>query len=203
MSKSISRFSSKSKDDDGDLTSRVVVVFLILFISEKVCENHATLAGHSFAHEVATANAFGIMGSIDINCGNAQNGWDTDQFATDYYLTTQIMLVLLKYGLSPGGVNFDAKVRRESFEPVDLFHAHIGSMDAFAKGLRVAAAIEADNALSDPLTARYSSWDGELGKKIEAGETSLTELEAIMLEKGEAAANQSGRHSGASSLRKL
>ena len=76
---------------------------------------------------------------------------------------------------------------------IDLFHAHVGSMDAFAKGLRVAAAIQADNALSDPLTARYSSWDGELGKKIEAGESSLAELEAIMLGKGEAAANQSGR----------
>ena len=103
------------------------------------------------------------------------------------------MLVLLKYGLAPGGVNFDAKVRRESFEPVDLFHAHIGSMDAFAKGLRIAAAIQADDALSAPLAARYSSWDGELGKKIEAGDCSLAELEAIMLEKGEAAANESGR----------
>ena len=155
--------------------------------------NHATLAGHEMMHELEYAGMQGALGSIDANTGDLLLGWDTDQFATDYYLTTQIMLVLLKYGLSPGGVNFDAKVRRESFEPVDLFHAHIGSMDAFAKGLRVAAAIEADNALSGPLTARYSSWDGELGKKIEAGESSLAELEAIMLEKGEAAANQSGR----------
>ena len=155
--------------------------------------NHATLAGHEMMHELEYAGMQGALGGIDANTGDLLLGWDTDQFATDYYLTTQIMLVLLKYGLSPGGVNFDAKVRRESFEPVDLFHAHIGSMDAFAKGLRVAAAIEADNALSDPLTARYSSWDGDLGKKIEAGESSLAELEAIMLEKGEAAANQSGR----------
>jgi xylose isomerase len=155
--------------------------------------NHATLAGHEMMHELEYAGMQGALGSIDANTGDLLLGWDTDQFATDYYLTTQIMLVLLKYGLAPGGVNFDAKVRRESFEPVDLFHAHIGSMDAFAKGLRVAAAIEADNALSDPLSARYASWDGELGKKIEAGEASFAELESIMLEKGEAAANQSGR----------
>ena len=155
--------------------------------------NHATLAGHEMMHELEYAGMQGGLGSIDANTGDLLLGWDTDQFATDYYLTTQIMLVLLKYGLAPGGVNFDAKVRRESFEPIDLFYAHVGSMDAFAKGLRVAAAIQADNALSDPLAARYSSWDGELGKKIESGESSLAELEAIMLGKGEAAANQSGR----------
>ncbi len=155
--------------------------------------NHATLAGHEMMHELEYAGMQGALGSIDANTGDLLLGWDTDQFATDYYLTTQIMLVLLKYGLAPGGVNFDAKVRRESFEPVDLFHAHIGSMDAFAKGLRIAAAIQADDALSAPLAARYSSWDGELGKKIEAGDCSLAELEAIMLEKGEAAANESGR----------
>ncbi len=120
-------------------------------------------------------------------------GWDTDQFATNYYLTTQIMLVLLKYGLSPGGVNFDAKVRRESFEPIDLFHAHIGSMDAFARGLKVAAAIIEDGALASFVADRYQSWDGDLGKKIEAGNSSFAELEAVMLKKGEAAANTSGR----------
>jgi xylose isomerase len=103
------------------------------------------------------------------------------------------MLALLKYGLSPGGVNFDAKVRRESFEPVDLFYAHIGSMDAFARGLRVAAAIREEGALSSVVTERYKSWDEELGKKIEAGKSSFVELEKLMLEKGEAAANTSGR----------
>ena len=120
-------------------------------------------------------------------------GWDTDQFATNYYLSTQIMLSLLKYGLAPGGVNFDAKVRRESFEPVDLFYAHIGSMDAFARGLKVAAKIIEDGALSDVVAARYSSWDSDLGKKIEAGQTNFGELEKLMLEKGEAATNGSGR----------
>ena len=103
------------------------------------------------------------------------------------------MLALLKYGLSPGGVNFDTKVRRESFEPVDLFYAHIGSMDAFARGLRVAAAIREESALSSVVTERYKSWDGDLGKKIEAGACSFDELEKLMLEKGEAAANTSGR----------
>ena len=155
--------------------------------------NHATLAGHEMMHELEYAGIQGALGSIDANTGDLLLGWDTDQFATDYYLTTQIMLVLLKYGLSPGGVNFDAKVRRESFEPIDLFYAHIGSMDAFARGLRVAAAIRADNALSGPLEARYSSWDGDLGKKIEAGESSFAELESLILEQGDATPNQSGR----------
>ena len=103
------------------------------------------------------------------------------------------MLVLLKYGLGSGGVNFDAKVRRESFEPVDLFHAHVGGMDAFARGLKIAAQIRADGELDSFVKSRYSSWDGELGQKIESGQASLKELEAYMLEKGEADANQSGR----------
>ncbi len=103
------------------------------------------------------------------------------------------MLVLLKYGLAPGGINFDAKVRRESFEPIDLFHAHIGSMDAFAKGLKIAAAIRADRALDSLIADRYSSWDSDLGKQIEAGQSSLSDLEQLMLKKGEAAPNQSGR----------
>ena len=155
--------------------------------------NHATLAGHEMLHELEAAGSQGFLGSIDANTGDLLLGWDTDQFATNYYLTTQIMLALLKYGLSPGGVNFDAKVRRESFEPVDLFYAHIGSMDAFARGLRVAAAIREEGALSTVVSERYKSWDGDLGKKIEAGECSFAELEKLMLEKGEAAANTSGR----------
>src|SRR6476661_2498600 len=97
--------------------------------------NHATLAGHEMMHELEYAGMQGALGSIDANTGDLLLGWDTDQFPTNIYLTTQVMLVLLKYGLSPGGVNFDAKVRRESFEPIDLFHAHIGGMDAFARGL--------------------------------------------------------------------
>ena len=99
----------------------------------------------------------------------------------------------LALDLDGGGVNFDAKVRRESFEPIDLFYAHIGSMDAFARGLKVAASIIEDGALSNIVSQRYSSWDGELGQKIEAGKSTFAELEALMLQKGEAAANTSGR----------
>ena len=101
-----------------------------------------------------------MLGSIDANRGDLLLGWDTDQFPTDLYLTTQCMLVILgQGGLAPGGVNFDAKVRRESFEPVDLFHAHIGGMDAFAHGLKIAAKIRADGVLSEFVKERYASWD--------------------------------------------
>lgn len=155
--------------------------------------NHATLAGHSMMHELEYAGMQGALGSIDANTGDLLLGWDTDQFPTDYYLTTQTMLVLLKYGLAPGGVNFDAKVRRESFEPVDLFYAHIGGMDAFARGLKIAAAIRADKAIDSIVTDRYQSWDSELGQKIESGQVGLADLEALMLEKGETTGNQSGR----------
>ncbi len=155
--------------------------------------NHATLAGHSMMHELEYAGMQGALGSIDANTGDLLLGWDTDQFPTDYYLTTQTMLVLLKYGLAPGGVNFDAKVRRESFEPIDLFYAHIGGMDAFARGLKIAAAIRADKAIDSIVTDRYQSWDSELGQKIESGQVGLADLEALMLEKGETTGNQSGR----------
>jgi xylose isomerase len=156
--------------------------------------NHATLAGHTMMHEIDYAGAQGALGSIDANTGDMLLGWDTDQFATDYYLTTQTMYYILKHGgIGSGGVNFDAKVRRESFEPVDLFHAHVGSMDAFAKGLKIAAAIHADRALDDFIAGRYSSWDEGIGAKIEAGQVGLADLEAYMLEKGEVTPNVSGR----------
>ena len=117
--------------------------------------NHATLAGHSVEHELDYAGAQGYLGSVDANAGDLLLGWDTDQFPTDVYLTAKIMLVVLKYGgFTTGGLNFDAKVRRESFEPVDLFYAHIGGMDAFAKGLKIAAAILADGELARLLTNR-------------------------------------------------
>jgi xylose isomerase len=156
--------------------------------------NHATLAGHTMMHELAYASLQGALGSIDANTGDLLLGWDTDQFPTDIYLTTQCMLVILAQGgLAPGGVNFDAKVRRESFEPVDLFYAHIGGMDAFARGLKIAAAIRRDGALSDVVKKRYRSFDEGIGKQIEAGTTSFKELEKYMLDKGNAAPNESGR----------
>ncbi len=155
--------------------------------------NHATLAGHSMMHELEMAGIQGALGSIDANTGDLLLGWDTDQFPTDYYLTTQTMLVLLKYGLAPGGVNFDAKLRRESFEPNDLFYAHIGGMDAFAKGLKIAAAIRADGVLDEMLRNRYASWDTELGQQIEQGQIGFEQLSTLMLKKGDSAANDSGR----------
>jgi xylose isomerase len=144
-------------------------------------------------HEMEYAGMQGALGSIDANTGDLLLGWDTDQFPTNIYLTTQIMLVLLKYGLAPGGVNFDAKVRRESFEPVDLFHAHIGGMDAFARGLKIAAAIRADGELERFIQHRYRSFDSGIGASIESGQATLESLEAYMLEKGEIAPHESGR----------
>ena len=145
-------------------------------------------------HELEYASIQGVLGSIDANTGDLLLGWDTDQFPTDIYLTTQIMLVLMKQGgLHSGGTNFDAKVRRESIDPIDLFHAHIGGMDAFARGLKIAAAIRADGVLSDFVKQRYSSFESGVGRKIENGTTNFTELEAYIYEKGEAAANSSGR----------
>jgi xylose isomerase len=156
--------------------------------------NHATLAGHTIQHEMEVAGSAGALGSIDANTGDMLLGWDTDQFPTDIYLTTQCMYSVLKYGgFTTGGVNFDAKVRRESFEPIDLFYAHIGGMDAFARGLKIAAAMRADGKLEDLLRDRYSSWDSGLGAEIEAGKHGFASLEKIMLEKGDAAPNRSGR----------
>ncbi|MFO0964652.1 MAG: xylose isomerase [Gemmataceae bacterium] len=156
--------------------------------------NHATLAGHTMMHELTYASAAGLLGSIDANRGDLLLGWDTDQFPTDYYLTTQCMLVILEQGgLTPGGVNFDAKVRRESFEPTDLFHAHIGGMDAFAVGLKLAAAIRKEGVLKDFVKQRYASWDSGIGAQVEAGKAGFEELEKYMLEKGDAAPNASGR----------
>ncbi|QDU92688.1 xylose isomerase [Lignipirellula cremea] len=155
--------------------------------------NHATLAGHTMAHELEYAGMQGLLGSIDANTGDLMLGWDTDQFPTNVYLATEVMLSLLKYGLSPGGVNFDAKVRRESFEPIDLFYSHIGGMDAFARGLKIAAAIRADGEFDKFLAQRYNSWDEGIGAQIESGQADLAALETYMLEKGEIAPNASGR----------
>ena len=156
--------------------------------------NHATLAGHEMQHELEVAIAANALGSIDANTGDPMLGWDTDQFPTSVYLTTQCMLAILKMGgFTTGGVNFDAKVRRESYEPVDLFHAHIGGMDTFARGLKVAAAIRADGRLEAFVKNRYRSWDTGIGKKIESGKASFKSLETYMLKKGEVTRNESGR----------
>jgi xylose isomerase len=164
------------------------------YVKMNIETNHATLAGHAVEHELDYAGSQGFLGSIDANAGDLLLGWDTDQFPTDVYLTAKIMLILLKYGgFTTGGLNFDAKVRRESFEPVDLFHAHIGGMDAFAKGLKIAAAIRADGDLAKIVKDRYASWDSGLGAEIESGMHSFETLEKFMLQKGDVTPNVSGR----------
>ncbi|MFG0261491.1 MAG: xylose isomerase [Novipirellula sp. JB048] len=148
--------------------------------------NHATLAGHTMEHELTVSANAGMLGSIDANRGDTLVGWDTDQFPTDIYLTTQVMLVLLNTGgFTTGGLNFDAKRRRESHDPIDLIHAHIGGMDAFARGLKIAAAIRADGRLAEFVRSRYASFDSGLGAKVEAGQCSLADLEAHALAHGE------------------
>jgi xylose isomerase len=156
--------------------------------------NHATLAGHTMHHECEVAVAAGALGSLDANTGDEMIGWDTDQFPTNLYLTTQIMLTVLKMGgLKTGGLNFDAKVRRESFEPVDLFYAHIGGMDAFARGLKIAAAIRADGRLADLIKNRYASWDSGVGASIEAGKEDFNSLEKHALNQADPVQHTSGR----------
>ena len=182
-----------------DYDSAACINFLRAYGLEKhvkmnIEANHATLAGHSMHHELEYAAMQGFLGSIDANYGDLLLGWDTDQFPTDIYLTTQIMHTLLKCGgFTTGGLNFDAKVRRESFEPVDLFHAHIGGMDAFARGLKIAAAIRKDGTLDRMLKERYSTWDTGIGAEVEAGKANFKTLEKYMLEKGDVAQLASGR----------
>jgi xylose isomerase len=182
-----------------DYDSAACINFLRAYGLEKhvkmnIEANHATLAGHSMHHELEYAAMQGFLGSIDANYGDLLLGWDTDQFPTDVYLTTQIMHTLLKYGgFTSGGLNFDAKVRRESFEPIDLFYAHIGGMDAFAHGLKIAAAIRKEGTLDKMLKERYSSWDSGIGAEVESGKASFKTLEKYMLEKGEVAPLASGR----------
>ena len=156
--------------------------------------NHATLAGHTMMHELEYAAIQGALGSIDANRGDLLLGWDTDQFPTDIYQTARTMLVLLKHGgIGSGGVNFDAKIRRESIDIHDLYHAHIGGMDAFARGLKIAAAIRADGQLQQLVDQRYASWTSGLGAEIESGEHSLTSLEKIALETAAFQPMESGR----------
>jgi xylose isomerase len=144
--------------------------------------NHATLAGHTMRHELTVAAAAGKLGSVDANRGDELIGWDTDQFPTNLYLAVDVMLVVLGMGgFTHGGLNFDAKRRRESHTPEDLFHAHIGGMDTFARGLKIAAALRADGRIAEFVRARYATWDSDLGCKIEQGQASLEELEKIAL----------------------
>jgi len=139
--------------------------------------NHATLAGHTFQHELRLARVNGFLGSVDANQGDDLLGWDTDQFPTNIYTTTLAMYeILLNGGLAPGGLNFDAKVRRGSFEPIDLFYAHIAGMDSFAHGLIIANRLLESGELEDFVAQRYSSYKTGIGEKIVKGEVGFKEL---------------------------
>jgi xylose isomerase len=149
--------------------------------------NHATLAGHTFEHDLTVASAAGRLGSIDANRGNLLLGWDTDQFPSDLYSATYAMMVILRQGgLKPGGINFDAKVRRGSFDAEDLFHAHIGGMDAFARGLKVAHRIIDDGVIGDFIKGRYAGWRKGIGAKIMKSQADFEDMERFIHKNGEA-----------------
>ncbi|USK36897.1 xylose isomerase [Cytobacillus firmus] len=155
--------------------------------------NHATLAGHTFEHELQTARINGMLGSVDANQGDTLLGWDTDEFPTDIYSTSLAMVEILKNdGLGTGGLNFDAKVRRGSFDPEDLFYAHIAGMDTFAVGAKVAQRLIEDKVLDNFIADRYSSYTEGIGLDIVEGKADFHKLEkhALQLEKIE---NKSGR----------
>ncbi|TKH46395.1 xylose isomerase [Paenibacillus terrae] len=156
--------------------------------------NHATLAGHTFDHEVRVARINGMLGSLDANQGDLLLGWDTDEFPVDLYDATLTMYeVLQNNGLGRGGINFDAKVRRASFEPEDLFLAHIAGMDTYAKGLKVAAKLIEDRVFEDFIEKRYSSFKEGIGADIVSGKATLASLAEYALANEAPRKNVSGR----------
>jgi len=155
--------------------------------------NHATLAGHTFEHELHVSRINGMLGSIDANQGDTLLGWDTDEFPTDLASVTLAMYEIIKNdGIGSGGVNFDAKVRRQSFEAEDLFHAHIAGMDTFARGLKAAARLIEERVLDQVLEERYDSFRSGIGLDIVSGKADFKSLEAYIIDKGEIK-NKSGR----------
>ena len=148
--------------------------------------NHATLAGHTFAHDLQVAACDGLLGSIDANKGDYQNGWDTDEFPTNVYEITEAMLVILQAGgFTTGGINFDARIRRNSTDPEDLFIAHISGMDTFARALLAADRILKESDYLRMKKKRYQSFDNGSGKEFEDGRLSLEDLRNIALKSGE------------------
>lgn len=148
-------------------------------------QNHALLAGHTFEHEIALAGALGIFGSLDMNRGDEMLGWDTDQFPNNVpEMALAYYQILLGGGFTTGGTNFDAKLRRQSLDPADLLHAHVGGMDCCARGLKAAARMIEDGALAGPLAARYAGWDGAEAKAMLSGERTLEEVSARVLSAG-------------------
>jgi xylose isomerase len=156
--------------------------------------NHATLAGHSFQHEIEVAASQGMLGSIDANAGDALLGWDTDQFNTDVRELTLAMISILRAGgLGSGGFNFDAKLRRPSIDPEDLFHAHIGGMDAYALAFKIARRILNEGVLDKLVSDRYASYDTGFGRDIETRRVGFRQLEKLVLTKLGEPTPKSGR----------
>jgi xylose isomerase len=157
-------------------------------------QGHAILAGHSFEHEIATANALGIFGSIDMNRNDYQSGWDTDQFPNNVpEITLAYYHILLGGGFTTGGTNFDAKLRRQSLDPEDLLAAHIGGMDCCARGLKAAARMIEDKALSGPLEERYAGWTGSEAQAMLSGQRTLEQISERVLSTGLEPQPRSGR----------
>jgi len=148
--------------------------------------NHATLAGHTFQHELQVAADAGMLGSIDANRGDNQNGWDTDQFPNNINELVESMLIINEAGgITAGGINFDAKIRRNSTDPADLFYAHIGGMDMFARAFIIADKILKQSEYKKIRTDRYASFDSGKGKDFENGQLSLEDLRAFAIQNGE------------------
>ena len=163
--------------------------------------NHATLAGLDFEHEIAAARAYGIFGSIDMNRGDPRNGWDTDQFPNNAQELVPAMIELVETrGFTTGGFNFDAKLRRQSVDPADLYLAHIGGIDTLARALLAAADVIQDGQLRRLRAERYAPWGGELGRRISAGEFNLATLADHAVQHGLDPKTRSGRQELAESI---
>ena len=163
-------------------------------VKTNIEQNHAILAGHDFEHEIALASALGIFGSVDINRGDYLTGWDTDQFNMNVPEMTRVVYEVLKAGgFTTGGMAFDAKIRRQSLDPEDLLYAHVGSMDAIARGLLNAAAMLEGGSLKKCVSERYEGWNGDLGRSILAGQRSLDDLAVYVHERDLEPQPRSGR----------
>ncbi|MDR1092845.1 MAG: xylose isomerase [Clostridiales bacterium] len=182
-----------------DFDAASTLAFLFKYGLEKdfklnIEANHATLAGHTFQHELRIARVNGVFGSVDANSGDSLLGWDTDQFPTSVYDAALCMYEVLKAGgFTNGGLNFDAKARRGSFTPEDIFYGYIAGMDTFAKGLLAADKMISDGRLEGFIADRYGSYRTGIGKDVVSGKATLETLEAYALKMGEAASNASGR----------
>ena len=182
-----------------DFDTATVYGFLVRYGLEKEVKvnieaNHATLSGHSFEHEIATAGALGILGSLDMNRGDPQLGWDTDQFPNNVPETAIALYhVLQAGGLGSGGLNFDSKVRRQSIDAEDLFHGHIGGMDVCAQALLIAEKMVTDGRLKSAVDTRYAGWDAPAGQEILGGRRSLADLADEVLAKNADVTPVSGR----------